>query len=246
MQHNRNPAGASPTPPASTAVVGLDVCDVLRVELDPSQMPVLFEEIELQRQVYEEAIGGALDAEDQESLDRFRRERRTLATIVEQLHPFAERPVIWGPAPMISDMVACAARSARSPRRSTAHDTGANSPHHQRRIHTLACMPRSCHHSVARRLSAVLASTWFAAWEISAPPHECPTSAMRQLPRGLRRRQLVSRFLRLASGGGREVDPPRRAQDRLTPRDVAPRHPWVPIPSRASLWGVQPSLVTRQ
>jgi hypothetical protein len=112
MQHNRNPAGASPTPPASTTVVGLGVCDVLRVDLDPSQLPVLLEEIERQRQVYEEAIGGALDAEDQESLDRLRRERRTLATMAEQLRPLVERPVIWGPAPIISDMVACAARSA--------------------------------------------------------------------------------------------------------------------------------------
>ena len=113
MQHNRNPAGASPTPPASTAVVGLGVCDVLRVEARHRGSCRRFSRRSSSDRSTREAIRAA------RSTPRIRSRlavsdasSRTLTSIAEQLRPLVDRLLIWGPAPMISDLVACAARGA--------------------------------------------------------------------------------------------------------------------------------------
>ena len=113
MQHHRNQARAEAAPPPhTTAVIGLGVCDVLRVELQPRQLPSLDEEIQIQRAVYDQSIAGAAEDGDRDAFDRLRAERRTLTMVAEQIRRPGDSPVIWGPAAAISDLVTCSARSA--------------------------------------------------------------------------------------------------------------------------------------
>jgi hypothetical protein len=117
--HRNDGAGLSSTrravpPPPVDRVCGLGVCDVLRVEIDGSQVESLREEIDELRRVIDEAISVATDREEAEELSRLLYESDVLAMIGRELIGGArsETMVVVGPARIISELVGGAARDA--------------------------------------------------------------------------------------------------------------------------------------
>jgi hypothetical protein len=121
MHHNRNGGAtapsmehAAPLPPIDR-VCGLGVCDVLRVEFECCQLPLLRAELEELRRVCDDSISGALQRDADDDFDRLRYERRLLDAIYAQLdigRGSSARVVLHGPARLISEIVAGAAQEA--------------------------------------------------------------------------------------------------------------------------------------
>jgi hypothetical protein len=118
MQHHRNGGTAAARqavpPPPVDRVCGLGVCDVLRIEIDGSQLESLRDEIQELQHVIDEAITAAAAGDDDDDLHRLRYEREALDIIARQLgvRPNGERIVVVGPARLISELVGGAARDA--------------------------------------------------------------------------------------------------------------------------------------
>jgi hypothetical protein len=114
MQYHRNDGTtlASPSPPVER-VCGLGVCDVLRIEIDGSQVDSLRDEIDELRRVIDDAIGVATDR-GREELPRLLYESEILSMIGRELTGGgrSEPVVVVGPAPMMSELVRGAARDA--------------------------------------------------------------------------------------------------------------------------------------
>jgi hypothetical protein len=118
MHHHRN-GGEPPLstrhaapPPSVDRVCGIGVCDVLRVELEPCQLPSVRAEVEELRATVGEAIATMLDRGDEAELDRLRYERRVLDLIGRQLDRSNGPTVICGPARLMGEIITGATRLA--------------------------------------------------------------------------------------------------------------------------------------
>ena len=99
-------------PPPVDRVCGIGVCDVLRVELEPCQLPSVRAELEELRATVGEAIATMLDRGDEAELDRLRYERRVLDLIGRELDRTDGPIVVCGPARLMGEIITGVTRLA--------------------------------------------------------------------------------------------------------------------------------------
>lgn len=104
MQHHRN-GGDSPLstpPPLVDRVCGIGLCDVLRIVIEPCQVPGLRVEL----RTIADSLTATIERGRADDLDRLRYARRVVGLIATQLERPDEPVVVCGPAPLLSDVIA--------------------------------------------------------------------------------------------------------------------------------------------
>jgi hypothetical protein len=121
MQHHRNDglpvvsARRAIAPPPVDRVCGLGLCDALRIELEPCQVDSLHAEIDELRRGLDEAICVSIGRGAGRGTDSLSYEHQVLDMIrtqVVRLHESSGRVVVSGPAVVLTEIVAGAARDA--------------------------------------------------------------------------------------------------------------------------------------